>query len=452
MKVKKLIPFSCILILLLLCCSGILPIPSTRFLFFFFSAFSAIFCIPAIFFPKLKMYLFQLSLLAVVSFLLMHIQAKSTINTSLAEDTVTSLSGTLIYDSSLTANGNSIMTIKLSSCSNIYANTSSASGLATVLWESSEAICAGCSIQVEGRFSDNLFIASSLTVKTKKTIHYLRQRLILAVRQRVLNSGSTVSSLLSLQLLLGTAEDGFSEIRTLARNCGCLHVLALSGMHLNVLTSMCNIFGKKKKFTKFLKYSIATLFVFIAGPRPSLIRALLMVYLSFLPPEENLISTFLIQCLLFPYHIVNIGCIFAYASTFALLVFSPYISYLVTSLLGTSVSVLLLNAPVQLLFTGCWYPLSIFAGPVAAFLAACSMSLGLLKLAFPAWHLIDRANNIVFNSMSSLFEHFSRAGLFWKGYLAFLGLLALVFALAMALKIQEKQKLQTKYKYSGFWR
>lgn len=411
MSAKKLIPFACILTLLLAYSADLVSLPIFPLMLTLFFSTSLVWAIKE-HFDKLRVLAIGLFMLTLSCFLLMNIKAQTALDTGLERQTITKIEGALVYDSSLSSKGNTVVTVKLDNCSNIYGNCSSAKGLATVVLNSETDLCAGCKVSITGKFSEDLFIGSEVRVTDKKTINYIRQRLILSVRQRLLKNGRSPSSLLSLQLLLGTSEEESNYIAELASKSGCLHVLALSGMHLNFLASFCSRLFKNRKLSACVKYFVCTLFVFIAGPRPSLIRALIMVYLSFLPSDERLACTFLIQSLLFPSHMVNLGCLYAYSSVLALLTIRPYvktaisvnINHIPSLLFSASLTVPLLNAPIQLLHDGVWYPSAIVTSPAAGVLALLSMALGFIKLIFPSLLLADRLNNLVFKLMEGLFS------------------------------------------------
>ncbi len=326
--------------------------------------------------------------------------------------TVKYIEGTLAYDSSFSAKGSTLFTLRLSGIENSYGNRFSASGVVTVTGKDRSVMSAGTKIRFYGKFSGNLFYFSSLQVTERNVICRIREYIIKRIQERF--DSNSESQMLSILLILGRADDRMPAINELAVNCGCIHVLALSGMHLNVITAM---FGKikKKKLRYFLSLAAVSVFCFAAGPRPSLVRAALMNILCFLPVEERLLVSFFIQMILFPHHMVNIGCIYAYVSVIALVMLSPYLSALFHSLIpakpaaviASSVSVLILNAPIQMILQNKWFPSAIIAGPVAGLFAALSMISGFILLFAGQIGFVIKANDAVYMAMYTLFERCS---------------------------------------------
>ncbi len=106
---------------------------------------------------------------------------------------------------------------------------------------------------------------------------------------------------LSTALLLGRKEDASNPIIQLFRESGCSHLLALSGMHLQVLSGLIFwilrwIIGSKK--SKIATSLAIVLFVWIAGGKPSLIRSMIMFIIISNRREKDLLnSAFLLSSL-----------------------------------------------------------------------------------------------------------------------------------------------------------
>ena len=295
-------------------------------------------------------------------------------------------------------------------------------------------ITSGTKITLQGSFSDSFFFYDSLLVTRRSFINDLRESLILFIENRVA-SQSDPASMLSILLLLGRSEDSKTDISRKAADCGCSHVLALSGMHLNVITGIL-------KFSKILSSAAVLLFVFIAGPRASLLRAAFMYFLSFLPVEKRIIFSLLIQSLIFPYSIANTGCAYSYISIGALVVIAPIASYCFSlivgkkagSLFGKQIAVILVNTPLSLYLNGHWFPSVFIAGPVSGFLVGLSMILGLLILVFGRREILVKANGCVYGLIEKLF---SKCGSFPQmhlgAYLVISGV-CLIFCLACIFK------------------
>lgn len=74
--------------------------------------------------------------------------------------------------------------------------------------------------------------------------------------------------------------EAYSDMRV----AGVLHVVAVSGMHLVVLMAMLELFLGKSRRTSLLCIPLATVFVFMAGCRASILRAAVMYLVGLLAP------------------------------------------------------------------------------------------------------------------------------------------------------------------------
>lgn len=88
-----------------------------------------------------------------------------------------------------------------------------------------------------------------------------------------------VSAPLLQALLTGNQDSLDAGVSGDFRRAGCAHILALSGMHLGILTALVSLlfsrlFGKRPAFL--LGLIFVAFYIWLAGPRPSLLRAGLM--------------------------------------------------------------------------------------------------------------------------------------------------------------------------------
>ena len=350
---------------------------------------------------------------------------------------ITSIEGSVVYDSSFTKNGNHIMKIRMTGCTTSTGDEGSASGIVSAVGEESQIISAGVSIRLYGRFSDGLFIYDDIQVLKRSTLNDIRERLISRLQKRVLGEDADDPSLLSILLLLGRADGGVIGIQERARQCGCAHVLALSGMHLGILAGVCmTVFGKGKT-ARVMSLLAVSAFIFVAGPRASLIRAALSFFLFFVPFKERSVAVFLLHIILFPMTMVEQGCCYGYLAIFAITALSPYLNAVLfqyigraSSLVSASLSVLVFSVPVYMMNNGFWCPAVIIASPIAGLLAGLSMFMGLMMIFLGRASLILRINTFVFNLMNRMFDilmNLPRAG--WLGYGILILLLGVLFAI-----------------------
>lgn len=350
---------------------------------------------------------------------------------------ITRIEGSVIYDSSFTKNGNHMMKIRLRRCITNTGDEGTASGVVTVVGNEVQIISAGVRVRLNGAFSDGLFIYDDIQVLERNTLNDIRENLISRLQRRVLGDDDDDASLLSSLLLLGRADGAKIGLQEKARQCGCAHVLALSGMHLGLLAGICMSLLRKGRLARVMACLAVSAFVFAAGPRASLIRAALSFFLFFIPLKERTVAVFCIHLILFPMTMGEPGCCYGYLAIFAIVSLSPYIRAVffqycgrLSSLVSASLAVLAFSTPVYILQNGFWCPAVIVASPLAGVLAGLSMSMGLLLLVFGRAAWILKANSLIFSCMDRLFDmllDFPKAG--WLGYGILILLLLSMFVL-----------------------
>lgn len=263
---------------------------------------------------------------------------------------------------------------------------------------------------------------------------------------------------MSSLLLLGRSEDYNFPLKDAALNCGCAHVLALSGMHLSVLASICaGLFGKRK-WAKILSFIVIASFVFIAGPRPSLVRSAIMFFLGTkFSSKQKVVMAFFIQSIFLPFSMLDIGCCYGYVSVFAIIflwsvIKAPFEIVWGKKLLNSillSVSVLLLCAPVQLIQDGIWCPVSILVSPIAGLLITFSMGIGLLILSCGRIQFLVWLNRLVYNALTAVFDFFGtfpKAG--WLGYAIMVLIVVIVEIVCLIFRKRFKGKVKP-YRFIG---
>ncbi len=389
----------------------------------------------ALFSGEAQCYDFKLILVFAVGIFLSVVAIKRyTTDFGFSKQRIVALEGRMIYDSSFSSSGKGLVRISVQRCWDNCGNSVSAKGIVAAVGSQKAVVTSGLEVYLEGKFSEELFIYDSFQVKKRSWVNNFRELLIERIEKRLYgdNYGNNFdgqspdeAAVLSSLLLLGRAEDHEMPLQEVAKECGCSHVLALSGMHLSVLASFCAIFGKRK-WAKVLSFIIIGAFVFVAGPRPSLVRAAIMFFLGKrFSAKQKVVMAFLIQCVLLPFSMLDLGCCYGYVSVFAILylwdlVRTPVVQLVRSKVLSPfllSVTVLIFCAPVQLINDGTWCPVSILVSPLASFLITISMVLGVILLSFGRLEFLTRLNSLVYTTLLKLFEFFSKfpkAG--WLGY------------------------------------
>jgi len=127
---------------------------------------------------------------------------------------------------------------------------------------------------------------------------------------RIRNMGNSSAPLLEA-LLLGIRDDLNLFEKELFKKSGCMHILALSGMHLGILTGMLYLLlglFMNKSVSSYIAVGTALLYVLLTGCRPSLMRAAVMVVLAWVGHLTGrksrgfplLLTAFIIVCIIFP--------------------------------------------------------------------------------------------------------------------------------------------------------
>ena len=135
------------------------------------------------------------------------------------------------------------------------------------------------------------------------------------------------------------------DVKELFEDASLLHVLAVSGMHINIIENILkNIFDKckiHKKISQIVIINILVLYMIMIGSPVSCIRAVLMELLECIAflfnkrPnfKNNIIISLVIICLLNPYNILNSGMWLSYMGTIGIVYGSKFFDKKVMKLL-----------------------------------------------------------------------------------------------------------------------
>lgn len=204
-----------------------------------------------------------------------------------------------------------------------------------------------------------------------------------------------------LALLSGSKEYLNENLKNSFRYSGLSHILALSGMHLSMISSLAGIFENKSAFKKLgliFRIFIILLFVWFAGLSPSLLRALISCLLvsacTFfnIPKIDGLVvlgSTFLIHSVIQPTDLFNLGFLFSYSALLGILIFSKsckalisrYLPPLFSNNISSSISANLFTAPISIKAFGMYSPIGIICTVFVSPLITIFLYCGILFLA-----------------------------------------------------------------------
>ncbi|MDR2631225.1 MAG: ComEC/Rec2 family competence protein [Spirochaetaceae bacterium] len=252
------------------------------------------------------------------------INAASELRLGLKREKVRGITGTLLDDPRAFTDGRGMGYLTVSGASGTGGIRTSARGRALVFFPAGaiprlKEFGRGAPVYVEGSFlsSPNPGISGSGPPFRAGAVHLLGaasavEQLRTGIRMEVLEKFAGPSwGGLAAALILGVKDDLDSTMTELFSAAGCSHVLALSGMHLAVLSALIAFLLKKPLGLKPAALAGAffiLLYVYLVGPQPSLVRAVIMYLLGTAAilgafprqPVPLLCMAFLIQIILDP--------------------------------------------------------------------------------------------------------------------------------------------------------
>lgn len=272
----------------------------------------------------------------------------------------------------------------------------------------------GVIFEASGRFGSKKNSVSPLVFFGDKSVPeflgwksaVLRFRAFLRFYLMRLLAGWGSAGALLLALLSANRDFLIFPVSEAFRNAGLAHVLALSGMHVSLVSltalQMGSIFGKKSLAIKFSLVSII-FFVWFAGAAPSLNRALGMMILIIIgkslglqPPMISVLCTMLIfHIAVKPDDALSLGFMLSYGALAGILVFGSAVHDILNGkippkILGSfsaSIGAQTFTAPIVISKIGVLAPIGIIASIIVSPLISAFLILGLaaifISLLFP---------------------------------------------------------------------
>ncbi len=212
---------------------------------------------------------------------------------------------------------------------------------------------------------------------------------------------------LLLALLCGVREYTEESTSNSFKRAGLSHILALSGMHLGMFSSMALFIGnkiKRKKVSIIIRIIAIFIFVWFAGFSPSLERAFICTMLGIVfgiagceKPDMLMLLcfSFIFQSVISPQHITNAAFILSYSALFGILLTgkffymftSKYLPRFISSPLSSSLGAQISTAPVSLKLFGTFSPVgtvaTIVVSPIITLFIYSGIILIILSLIFP---------------------------------------------------------------------
>ncbi|MBQ5999798.1 MAG: ComEC/Rec2 family competence protein [Treponema sp.] len=268
----------------------------------------------------------------------------------------------------------------------------------------------GESIELYGKFSQNgVFYVDrgkriAFDKKNKKQMQILSA--ILRLRstcrmnfRRIMYSWNDAGGLF-LALLSGIREYAEEDLCNAFRKSGLSHILALSGMHLSLFSTLiASIAGKfcSKKVTAAFQIVAVLTFVWFAGISPSLFRALLCSLICAFCSLAGLISikmikilalAFLIHITVRSQDIFDIAFMLSYGALSGILIFGEFataiisrkIPFFISNAIGTSSGAQSFTAPVSISKTGAFAPAGIIASVIISPMISVFIYSGIILL------------------------------------------------------------------------
>ena len=269
---------------------------------------------------------------------------------------------------------------------------------------------AGCQYDFSGFFLESAFLVKSCRSAVWRKgllgkFDYIRALSRLQFK-RLMYSWKDGGGLL-LALLSGSREYLEADLYSDFRKAGLSHVIALSGMHLSMFSSIALFFGMRlgrRKIAFIIRLTALIIFVWFAGFSPSLLRAFICAMLLLFSavcgePSPDMLMvlsfSFLLQCIISPSDLQNAGFILSYTALLGILLFSLYfkrlfikiLPFYIASSMSASAGAQLFTAPLSLKFFGFYSPAGLFATLIAAPLISLfiysSLFLMIFTLIFP---------------------------------------------------------------------
>lgn len=203
-----------------------------------------------------------------------------------------------------------------------------------------------------------------------------------------------------LLALLAGWQDELSDVDKAAfRGAGCTHILALSGQHLALVAGVVvlllkPLFGPRRALVPALAF--VALYVFVVGPGPSLLRALISFAVASVatwtdrPQDQRTLLglTFAVHAITFPAQIGEAGFVLSYLAVAGLALLAPRLRYLfepwlppsLAGALAASVAAQLATSPWIAVTFGVFQPVGIVATLATALLVEAIMILGLAAI------------------------------------------------------------------------
>ena len=349
---------------------------------------------------------------------------------------ISAVSGTLHQDPRSLQSGSGLGLLELRETVTPGGLRSSARGQITVFFpgesiESLKEFGRGCEIYMDGSFySSSQPGANRLSSFRASSVHIVKPAPALEafrtfLRQTLLEKFQNLKSAnlptwgsLASALLLGVRDDLDMDLSESFRKAGCTHILALSGMHLAIISGVLAFFLRRPfgiRWASLIGAVFIIFYIFVAGSQPSLVRAGIMYLIGAIAvwgllkpqPLSLLCMAFIIQIVFMSASGITLSFTLSYLALLGILTLGESIRALfkgrlpsffgkdvVAAGLSASLGAFVFTSPVLALYFDSLRPIGILAGLVIAPFISLFMVLSLAALAagflpLPVWKLFD---------------------------------------------------------------
>lgn len=348
----------------------------------------------------------------------------------LEEAAIAGFTGVLRADSTLSKDGDTLLRVRVREAVNRDGIAAAARTDALVVVEGDWRFTAGETVAVHAHLEEfaasgrERYVAGVGRDDIRSTgfsspVARLRSRVRDALHRAIAGVGYPASALLEA-LLLGSREDVPEDLRAGFRQSGSLHVLALSGLHAGIVFAFVSALLRPLR-NRLVVYAagcgLLVGYLFIAGPAPSLVRAVVMLVVGGAArladrddePLNLLALSGIVILAVDPFAAASLSFQLSYLALAGILSLGPLlerplagkIPRALAEPLAASAGAQAATLPVVLLSFGAWYPSGIVAALLLVPLVAVFLWLGLAWLAvFPiAGRLVGGAAAAVFAAL-----------------------------------------------------
>lgn len=256
---------------------------------------------------------------------------------------------------------------------------------------------------------------------------------------------STEARILSRMLLLGFNDDLKLSLKDNSREVGLSHIFALSGLHLNIITSIISVllFNLNNRFKEIITVFILIFYMFIIGYSPSLYRAVITYVCTTLFFKHNkdfaFIFSLFVQTILFPFTVISLSFQFSYVCTVCIVKFYPFIMFclkkilppILNRMISSGISAILISSLISIKEFGFWSFYGIVFSYPLCFFVCLSMVGGLLNILYQGNLLSNFIMETSYSFLKLIIDNLLKIklSLEYKSYYIFIILLFVLFVL-----------------------